>query len=204
MTPLLRWVIVGRYKSFEGRTFDDGSNGGKCIIHMPFPAIASAAAAGAHAWQPRRTLLFFAGAVDGVCCVGARVRCAVAELWGRTHGRPEYADVVIRPSQWQCAAAVPRQGTPHPFKRAAVDARGGGGCHPAVGRRCYLHILGCESDASDCDAYRRGVRVVGLLPRASWRHVRLVASELRARRRLHPRPAVRRVGWRFSGRCSLR
>ena len=72
MTPLLRWVIVGRYKSFEGRTFDDGSNGGKCIIHMPFPAIASAAAAGAHAWQPRRTLLFFAGAVDGVCCVGAR------------------------------------------------------------------------------------------------------------------------------------
>ena len=107
MTPLLRWVIVGRYKPFEGRTFDDGSNGGNCIIHMPFPAIASAATAGAHAWQPRRTLLFFAGAVDGVCCVGARVRCAVAELWGRTHGRPEYADVVIRPSLRSGSAPQP-------------------------------------------------------------------------------------------------
>ena len=117
MTPLLRWVIVGRYKSFEGRTFDDGSNGGKCIIHMPFPAIASAAAAGAHAWQPRRTLLFFAGAVDGVCCVGARVRCAVAELWGslgqdaraaRIRGRrhPTFA-VAVRRSRASTRHAAP-------------------------------------------------------------------------------------------------
>lgn len=108
VAPLLRWAVVGRYKHafHQASTFDAGTIGGKCLIQLPFPSIASSAAVYTQ-WRPRKSLLFFAGAVDGVCCTGAQVRCAVAELWGMTHGRPEYADVVIRPSRRASGAPQP-------------------------------------------------------------------------------------------------
>ena len=64
---LLRSSIVGRHKPFTGMGFSQGSVGGKCVIMLPFPAIASAVAAYVPpsalrrqlAHPSRTTLLFF-------------------------------------------------------------------------------------------------------------------------------------------------
>lgn len=114
LAPLMRWTVAGRYKPFKQHNFDSGSTGGKCVIQLPFPALAAAAFAFPSAkvrsspdGHRRATLLFFAGAVDGICCTGAVVRCAVAELWGMTHGQLEHADIVIRSSRRKSGAPQP-------------------------------------------------------------------------------------------------
>ena len=156
LTPLLRWTVAGRYKPFERSNFDSGSNGGKCVIQLPFPALATAVAAFPSADAPkvgrrRTTLLFFAGAVDGVCCTGALVRCAVAELWGMTRGNPAHADVVIRPSLRSRGAPQPCLEKARRKYAHALDSRAGAAAAvvtPPSGEKGHATIMAARATRS--------------------------------------------------------